>query len=375
MAKYEGAYNLRTLFIVFTYYQLLTVIQLRLTEFSKGSADLLLTDNSKGYFEVAEKLRTTGLFDEVITADCSKLLHFDSLKQEVRTGFDILIDDNSKSVDCCSKNLKDSYYDSLAFFNYHYFTLSLFFELKRNNDKMVCYRFEEGFTSYFSERQYLTRPANLQLKIADALKRPSPINSLKAMYCFRPELIMFEPLDCQVLPITPLSKTETSFTSYVNTIFDVNERWNCSGKIIFFEEAFCEDGIDIGDYELVDSLAKRYGDRFMLKPHPRIKTNRFEDKDIRVCPNSSAPWEVLLLNATLDGTIFLTISSGSVISPRLLMDLKIPTLMLCNCTSNRSPIATRNFDRFISCMSKDDQFFIPGDYDNACSTIDRLLID
>ena len=59
----------RILLLTYTYFQLITAVQLRLTLLKKDSVDIVITNHSAGCKEVAARLTETGLFESVFYAE------------------------------------------------------------------------------------------------------------------------------------------------------------------------------------------------------------------------------------------------------------------------------------------------------------------
>lgn len=80
------------------------------------------------------------------------------------------------------------------------------------------------------------------------------------------------------------------------------------------------------------------------------------------------------MNNDFSDKVFLTIASGSVLSPRIIFGENVPTYMLFNCTKNRSHIVTDEFYRYLE-LFKDKygkyEFFIPN---TLSDFIDNLYV-
>lgn len=365
---------MRVLFIVYTYYQLLTAIQLRRTVYKSSAADVVVADSPNGYQEVAGRLAGTDLFANVYTADCSQLHRLSSFGDKARAVCDIARNNKQRAVECCSsETLVANEYDLFAFFNYHYFTVALYSAIKERCPSIQSVRFEEGFTSYFDEYQYLTKPASLYLCCSKLFGRPNLVDDLQAMYCYSPELVMFEPKNYPVIRIPALNLHDEDLRHAINSIFDIDHEFDFGGKVIFFEEAFFEDGLCVGDDDLILKLSQYIGpDRFLLKPHPRNRTNRFEGSGIQICPGGNVPWEVFLMNADMRDAWFLTVTSGSVLSPRLLFDFRPNTAMLYKCTRGKSPVVNENFVSFVNRLAQEDEtLYLPNDIEELLALLAR----
>lgn len=75
----------------------------------------------------------------------------------------------------------------------------------------------------------------------------------------------------------------------------------------------------------------------MVKTHPRDTSGAFERAGLTVDQNSAVPWEVIQLCCDFQDHVFLTVSSGSVLSINLACDDPVSTWFLykmCNLSEN-----------------------------------------
>ena len=77
---------MKQIYSVFTYYQLITAIQIKNKLFPEADADIVISDHSAGYEKAAEKVRESGIFDNVYTESVDLILSQD---QKVMTGSDV----------------------------------------------------------------------------------------------------------------------------------------------------------------------------------------------------------------------------------------------------------------------------------------------
>ena len=86
--------------------------------------------------------------------------------------------------------------------------------------------------------------------------------------------------------------------------------------VVFFEESYPCDGVDIGDVALLDRVAKLVGkENVLVKIHPRNQVNRFALAGYRTNQDTSVPWELVALNHSFAGTVFLTVGSSAATNP------------------------------------------------------------
>ena len=106
---------------------------------------------------------------------------------------------------------------------------------------------------------------------------------------------------------------------------------------VVFEESHSFEGFEVPDVEIVDKVANKVGrNNIMIKIHPRNPYNRFSQLGYKTNKNVSIPWKIIVLNQSFEDKIFVTISSGAVISPSLYLGLPCVSYSLLNCLSERS---------------------------------------
>jgi hypothetical protein len=85
---------MKQIYSVFTYYQLITAIQIKNKLFPEADADIVISDHSAGYEKAAEKVRESGIFDNVYTAKSVDAMRLDSFSKKLRRVVDIVFYNN-----------------------------------------------------------------------------------------------------------------------------------------------------------------------------------------------------------------------------------------------------------------------------------------
>lgn len=347
------------LYSVFTYYQLITAIQVKTKIFPEVQADLIISDHSSGYAEVAEKLKRAEVFNNVYTAKSVGGMRVDTFGKKIKRVADIALNNNSFPSKC--SDLSNWEYDEFLFFNFNYFDSCLYYILKKNNPKLICRRFEESYTSGFDFEIFTTGSVRLQQKF-EKLHRNPDIMDVEEMFFYEPDLVLFDN-KCRISPIPKIDKTDEKLKNVLNTLFDYGSSDEYDRKYIFFEESFNVDGKEMDDLELVLKIAEKVGrENLMVKLHPRSRVDRFAEYGIKTNKAVGVPWEVIIMNNNFSDKVFLTISSGSVLSPRILFGENVPTYMLYNCTKVKSHLVTDSFYQFLELFKKkygNSGFYIP----------------
>lgn len=350
---------MKQLYSVFTYYQLITAIQIKTKIFPNAEGDLLISDHSDGYERVAEKLRKMNIFKNVLTVKAVDSMTLNTASKKIKRVIDIVLNNNNFAEKCMEG--VEFFYDEFLFFNFNYLDSCIYYKLKKKNPSLICRRFEEGYTSGFKFNIFITGSAQLQQKFEKIHHNPN-IMDIDEMFFYEPKLVLFEN-KCNLTAIPKFNKNDENMRAILNTLFDYSSPDSYNPKYVFFEESYFTDGKEMGDLDLVMKIANKVGkENLMVKLHPRTKKDRFSDLGIKTNKTVGIPWEVIIMNNDFSDKVFLTIASGSVLSPRIIFGDKSPTYMLFNCTRNKPPIITDDFFRYLT-KFKDkfgsEGFYIP----------------
>ena len=354
---------MKQIYSVFTYYQLITAMQIKTTIFPKCKGDLILSDHSSGSYKVAEAIRKYDIFDNVFTAKSVDEMRLDTLFKKIKRVADIAFNNNNFPLKC--SDLMELDYNEFLFFNFNYFDSCLYYLLKKKCPDLICRRFEEGYTSGFDFNIFISGSSSLQRKFEKIHGNPDS-TYVAEMFFYEPDLVQFE-AKCKISAIPKFNKLNNEMKQVLNSVFDYKNSDTYDRKYIFFEESYNVDGKNMDDLELVLKIADKVGkENLMVKLHPRSRIDRFSEYGIKTNNAVGIPWEVIILNNDFSDKVFLTISSGSVLSPRILFGENVQTYMLFNCTKNKSDIVKGRFFDYIELFKKKfgkSGFYIPENCD------------
>ncbi len=360
---------MKQIYSVFTYYQLITAIQIKNKLFPEADADIVISDHSAGYEKAAEKVRESGIFDNVYTAKSVDAMRLDSFSKKLRRVVDIVFYNNKFSLNC--SDIEKLGYDEILFFNFNYFDNCLYYLLKKNNPDLICRRFEESYTSGFDFDIFTSGSAKLQKKF-ERLHSSTLAMKVDEMFFYEPELVLFKN-SCKISPIPKIDKNDLQTKDILNKMFDYTKSDEYDRKYIFFEESYNVDGKEMDDLELVLNIADKVGrENMMVKLHPRSKVDRFAEYGIKTNKTVGIPWEVIIMNNDFSDKVFMTIASGSVLSPRILFGENVATYMLFNCTKVKSSIVTDSFYKYLELFKKKygaSGFYIPDNFEELSGSL------
>lgn len=309
---------MKILFMCNTPYQIIVATQLRLTKFENDIVDLIISDEIAHNQELLVNIKKSDIFNDVYLIK-SKKYDFQNIKLKIskRANSKLV----SKMLTEASMKLKENcQYDYYFFANLggHSNYIGRYLKIKNENIK-IC-MFEDGFASYTEMyRDIILREKENSIKMK--LKRiinPSSLYFCEEYYIFHPKFLYWNP-KCKVKKIDQIENNENTITK-LNCIFGYNESIDVYDKpIIFFEESYFADGIEIEDLSLITEISNIVDKKnIFVKIHPRNNINRFEKSGFKTNKNTFVPWEIIALNIDLSNKILITIASGSFITSYLM---------------------------------------------------------
>lgn len=330
--------NKKLLFVCNTVYQVIIVAWLKYKVFKNDYADIVISDHSKGYKDIAKNIEKAGLFDNVFTVDSYEYSWY---KTQYKSRYERLFYEFFKSYEL-KKYLKlKTEYDELFVSNLDGFAVLLFAVLGKSGTQL--HLFEDGTATYSKlyERNYNNKkvPESRKLHlIYDTLGYKPVYGNVKSLWVLNPEALLWEP-EYEVKKI-PSLEIDANFKGIINTIFSyeaITDKYD--RKYIFFEESFFADTGYTEDVRLVAKLADIVGkDNIMIKIHPRNPKNRFKELGYKTNENISVPWEVLLLNVDFSDKILITIGSQTIVTPCILFGMHIRSFSLINCINEKPKV-------------------------------------
>lgn len=328
----------KALIITYTYYQLIAAIQLKRTILSNDFVDIIITNHSDGSDKTAERLKAENLFQHVYYIEDDDGAGKKKLSEKVMRYLKARV--SPKRAIRNHIELKEKY--DVFFFS----TPSLLAHLIAlySGNKMECYRFEDGYSTY--TRPFLERTPLRRFLINTVFGNME--RCVKGIYLYHPELFL-QSISYPIHKIKILSRADTEFKEILNRVFDYeNNREKYETDFIFLEESFRASGIEMDDDELIDSIAETVGaENIVIKSHPRNK-GIFRKGKIKNSEATGQPWELILMNEKFDGKTLLTITSGASFASVLFDFEPVTTYLLFKCLKNKSPMLDDEFLEYVS---------------------------
>lgn len=294
-----------------TVYQVIVALQIKKTILSNTRTDLILLDTIKNFQVLAINIANESIFDSVIALSLNKLYNVGFIRGKLTLNLKKVMSINNAEF------ILYNYYDEFYFSSFNTISLLLGAFYLKKNKKIKIVMFEDGASSYSKCYANIFRDAtNNCRKFKACLYKllNNPILYVTKYYVFNPSVVVWDAPNVEKIP--PIDTKDEEFKALLNRLFDYKSiKDSYSEKVIFLEESYYADGVDVPDVEIVNKLAEKYGkDQIFVKKHPRNPTNRFEQLGYKTNVDTSIPWEVIAMNIDLSDKIIATISSTAAIS-------------------------------------------------------------
>lgn len=327
----------KVLFICNTPFQCMTAIAICYQNVM--SADLIVTDKMSDSDRICNNIRKTKVFKRVYKASVRSLSinkndgKINKFKKTIIHYF--------RPSEIIKRTLEDKLkaYNKIYVHNIECFEEAIFyFQCKKFNECNI-YLFDEGYETYVSQYENQINPKNIKIRLLRVcakllLSRKFMNSSVKGIYLYDPELMVYK----SKYPIIKIDRlnANTDVKKIFNIAFGYKEVSDEYDKqFIFFEECFSFDGGNENDKDLktIKNIAELVKpENFMVKLHPRNIINRFQSIGITTNKIQGIPWEVIAMNLDKNkNKVFITYSSGAVISYKILFGLNFTTIMIFDC--------------------------------------------
>lgn len=316
-----------------TPFQIIVACHVLQNYYCNADVDLYISSGIRDYAQLVQNARRVGLFREVHANPIHKTFCMGHGPIE-RCSYAIRRTSEIIKTLYFARSVSRRHYDVLLFSNISVFTKRLTTLLLRDNPSCKIEIFEEGTITYTQQFTAGDSTSTLYRLLVD---RKGVIARLSALYVFNPIFLSWKPNNGEIITIPKLTNVSKKFKASLNEIFGYEQCEDTyDRKLIFFEESHAMEGFNVPDLQIVEQIALKVGkDNIMVKIHPRNPENRFAKLGYKTNVNTSIPWELIILNQSMDAKILVTISSGSVIYPYLYFGIATKTYSLLNCLDER----------------------------------------
>lgn len=332
----------KILFICNTYYQLIAAAQIKRKLLREEYVDVLLSDHSQDAASVAGRLNQEALFNHVFLMETKDIVYG---KHSIVNKWIEIKNAVTGKIRFHVKFPENAVYDKIFYYNLEIATATIYARLYRRNPNMVCAGLEEGINSYstFALREDMGLPPG-RLKLVFLLRKilgkANMTDCLHDFYCFYPEQYRGK---LTPVEIPHIGTEDTYLKNILSKAFQINpQTLSYKQKYIFFASVGdCEGGRPIGEVELAKKIAALVGkDNLLVKVHPRDFSGAFARAGLTIDQGSAVPWEIIQLNYNFNNHVFLTATSGSVLSVNLMSAKGTRTFFLYPlCDLSGNPLA------------------------------------
>lgn len=340
------------LIICNTVLQVIFAVNLRFTLFKNDSVELAISDHTANAENIVKMSEGISAFTKVSYVKTKELDH--SEYAVISSGqFGIIRDELSRERILRTFFEPQEKYDIVLAANPDKFVQMLYNVLILKNPDMEYYMYEDGLSAYCVLGKQLDKQRNAVIsvkhKLIDSITRKKYASkNIAGLYLFEPSLCQWRE-DFPLLSMPKIDRKNMELITTLNQMFDyqnMTDRYDA--KYIFFEESYFVEGVQINDVELVEEIAKIIGkDNIQVKIHPRNPINRFKQLGYKTNQNTEIPWELIMLNENCEDKILLSIASGSIANPYLLMGISVKSVVLLKCAEGNFGVSGNIYNDFL----------------------------
>ena len=335
---------MKNLFLCNTPYQVIVATQIVTSKYENDVNDIIVTDRIADYESLYKNIKKSGVFNKVTIW---KIKNKYARKSGVFFVVSLLL--SKLGINIHSVNFGE--YDNLFCGNIAK-VATILYRIVKQKKEVNTYLFEDGFSTYSKECGdfflKINRTKTIKQKLLRIYRKASFefFLDLKGIFIFSPNILDWEP-SFPIIEIDKIDSKNNNLVAIYNSIFGISTIVDSySEGVIFFEESYFADSIDVGDEIIIKQLANKVGlDSFLLKIHPRNPVNRFNSVGIHVNKDTSIPWEIIALNKDLSDKILITIASGSALTSLVNTNIRPKKIiMLMNCEEIDDGLLTPSLD-------------------------------
>ena len=290
-----------------TFYQLLVAIQLQRTIKKEDRVSVILTDESRGSKEIADRLRNMGFFHGVYYLETKVGPEQVGAAYRARTLCSGMFGRLPEGMP------RDYVCDELIGYNLDLSTHVVYAALYRRNPAICCNAMEEGLLSYATPESSSGLLRAIQ-RCRRLLGWKNLRKSIRKFYCFNPPVYQG---DLEPVAIPKMDCGSTQLRGLLQQVF-LGERIlePYRQKYIYLPCIYdMEGGAPIGEAALAKALLQQVGkDELLVKAHPRDDAGRYSASGAAVDTNSPVPFEVLCILQDLSDKVLITTLSGSILN-------------------------------------------------------------
>lgn len=355
---------MNSVFLINTVYQLFITINMRLNHIPSGDADIIVSDHTPALKDYVESLLQSKLFNKVFYIKSLEFNHY---------FWGIPNEQKLVTFQNCSSALKRvqiepacdySAYDNLFTANLDAYTKFL----HKQYPGLHVFQIEDGASVCSTNWKEITKKWNY----IDGFNRI--YDDVEGLYLYSPDFMGFN-YPAPMIKLPSVSKDNETIQLY-NNIFQYTPIE--FPQFVFVEQSFQVDNIKNNDLEFIQATFDIVGyENLYIKPHPRNTIHRPFSYGLSALKKDSVPFELMLLNDRRDDAVYITVDSGSLISPRVIFQEEIMTIFLYRAITGKSHGLGANtfseyMDKFVSKYAG-KKLIVPGSLEEYRYTLRYLL--
>lgn len=267
-------------------------------------ADMYIVNVTQKSQQFAERARETGICENVYFVENVLLTYPITIKKCIECVL------NGKKL---VKEIKARKYDYCYYNNSGWLVNSIFYTGFYSGNHDVKNRFIEH-VCYSNSVDYSDKSFFLRLAIMLMGYKVMDGSMLEALYVFDKNLVTARH-DGELREMKRLDKNNHVLVDTLNKIFDYkSDDAMLNKRVVILEQGKLKVDYDLSIWNtIIDGVNK---ESTVIKTHPRQKVSYFKDSGIELYGNSSAPWEVEILNCKGELPVHISLFSTSCISPK-----------------------------------------------------------
>lgn len=308
----EESCEMKNVIIVDSMFNLLLSIQLRKTILKNEECDIILSSYASGLRSIYANNSLSCLFDDVFFADYTLI--------SKKTKLQAMIDPEKMVIKLIGNKLP--YYGQVFFWNPTHLLYYLLMHYNNHKHSYALHLYGDAMGAYVVD--YPIENTFFRKKIVNSyFVRRFSHKLVKELdydyYVFSPELIGFNPSHklVEIPSITSESRVVKCFYDAYGIDYDVSE---VKAQYIYLDikhhEQFGNTGAGL---VVLSGLSKKFGNDFIVKPHPRQEKDIYVDSNVPIL-DLQIPWELYCMQHSIDRKVIITFCSSSAFMPYVLFD-------------------------------------------------------
>ncbi len=348
-----------------TPFHITAAITLQSGQFAGKHSTLVILNHFGADEAFIERIRATGVFDEVILYDNNYRTLKDNIKRFSNAFFPVKL----------MKRLANK----TNFTNFVCFALDfidLTYIIKRYKKRGIECEFsfgDDGIGTYIREGIY--KPKSVSERLLKLNGNSKYLSEVKKAYIYKPEYLVAN-RGYDITAILQDEQTCQKRRAAVGTIWPLDEEIAIDGNVLYFQQPSEEDkdATDLKiELECLEAAINTLGIGSAVKLHPR--TDNFEDWEKFGIVKTRMPYEALMLQRQYKPAMLMTVGSTALFSTYLFDDLAssdCPSILLYKLMLHQSEVLTAAMNKLCDGINKGDGaelIFCP----ESAEELDKLL--